>query len=463
MKKAMSDFFRKVTNNLGIKLLSLILAVMVWLVVVSIDNPVKDQNFTQIPVSVLNGEVFENEGKAYEVADSSRYVTVTVRAERMVLSQLSRDDFSASIDMNNYSNGRVPITVKANRLADRIVSLTPRTSYATVRVEELGTKQFSIDYEITGTPADGYTVGEVSLANNVVRVQGPQSIVDTIDRALVRVSTQNMTRDMRTEAPIIFIDRNGEEVDTDNLELSRSTVSVSVGIWKDKELAVSYSYTGTPAEGFAATGKVNATINTITVGGDPEVLKNMSSINIPSSEIDITGATESVSKTIDVSAYLPSGLYISDNEDDTISTVTVEVIAMSLLNVEVPVSNITIDNIPEGTEVHIGGGATSVVTSVRGLPEVLASVNGTMLTGRINMNDVKVKNGIQTWTTGLYDADVVFAYPEGVYSSGVTATVKVFVQAGNAGNAEPHRETQPLQGNPLPAETISANDTEQQN
>ena len=429
MKKRISSFFSGATNNLWLKLLALLLAVMIWLVVVSIDNPVKDQNFTQIPVGVLNGEVFEAAGEAYELAEASKYVTVTVRAERMVLSQLSRDDFTATIDMNNYSNGRVPINVKANRLADRIMSITPRTAYASVHVEELGTKQFSIDYEITGTPADGYSVGNVTLASNVVRVQGPESQVDTIDRAIVRVSAQGMTRDMRTEAPIVFIDRNGEEVDTTNLELSRSTISVSVEIWEDKEVSVTYGYTGTPAEGFAATGKINATINTVTVGGDPEVLSTMASISIPSTEIDITGATENVMKTIDVSAYLPQGISIANEQDETVSTVTVEVVAMSLLNVEVPTSNITIENAPEGFTVHIGGGATSVVTSVRGLPEILASVNGTMLTGHIDMDDVKIKNNIDEWTTGLYDADVTFAYPEGIYSSGVTSIVKVFVQS----------------------------------
>ena len=432
MKKRISSFFSGATNNLWLKLLALLLAVMIWLVVVSIDNPVKDQNFTQIPVSVLNGEVFEAAGEAYELAEASKYVTVTVRAERVVLSQLSRDDFTATIDMNNYSNGRVPISVKANRLADRIISITPRTAYASVHVEELGTKQFSIDYEITGTPAEGYSVGNVTLASNVVRVQGPESQVETIDRAIVRVSAQGMTRDMRTEAPIVFIDRNGEEVDTTNLELSRSTISVSVEIWEDKEVPVTYSYSGTPAEGFAATGKINATINTITVGGDPEVLSTMASVSIPSTEIDITGATENVMKTIDVSAYLPQGISIANEQDETVSTVTVEVVAMSLLNVEVPSSNITIENAPEGFTVHIGGGATSVVTSVRGLPEILASVNGTMLTGHIDMDDVKIKNNINEWTTGLYDADVTFAYPEGIYSSGVTTIVKVFVQSDAA-------------------------------
>ena len=256
---------------------------MIWLVVVSIDTPVKDQNFTQIPVTVLNGDVFEAAGQSFELADSSTTVTVTARAERSVLSQLSRDDFSATVDMANYSNGRVPISVKANRLSDRILSITPRTAYAVVQVEDLGSKQCSIDDEISGEPAEGYSVGDVILASNVVRVQGPESIVETIDKAMVRVSAQGMTRDMRTETPIVFIDRNGEDMDTSRLELSRSSVSVTVEIWEDKEIPITYGYSGTPAEGFATTGNLSATINTIELSGNPDALAGVGSITIPSS------------------------------------------------------------------------------------------------------------------------------------------------------------------------------------
>lgn len=446
MKKRMSGFLNIFTKNVWLKALALILAVMIWLVVVSIDNPVKDQSFTQIPVTVLNGQVFEAEGQAYELSDSSSYVTVVARAERSVLSQLSRDDFSASIDMTNYANGRVPISVKANRLSDKIVSLTPKTAYAVVDVEELGTKQFSIDYEITGEPAEGYSVGNVSLTSNVVRVQGPESIVETIDRAIVRVSVQGMTRDMRTETPIVFIDRNGEDMDTGRLELSRTSVSVTVEIWSNREIPVTYSYVGTPAEGFATTGNLSATIDTIELSGDPESLSGVGSITVPSSEIDISGATENYKTTVDISAYLPAKTKPADEEMDTHSTVTVEIVAMNLKNVEVPISNISIENVPDGFTAVIGEGALSVVTSVRGLPDVLASVDGSMLTGKINMDDVKTKNGLDQWITGIYDADVTFAYPEGVYGSGVTATTKVFIRAGEEGLIH-------VENNPAAAET----------
>ncbi|MCR5774224.1 MAG: hypothetical protein K6G42_03980, partial [Lachnospiraceae bacterium] len=321
-------------------------------------------------------------------------------------------------------------------LSDKIISLNPRTPYAIVDVEELGTKQFSIDYEITGEPAEGYSTGDVTLASNVVRVQGPMSLVETIDKALVRISVQGMTRDMRTDTPIVFVDRNGDDVDVNRLELSRSSVSVTAEIWANKEVAISYGYTGTPAEGFATTGKLSATLTEIELSGNPEALSGVSSITVPSSEIDITGATENITTTIDVAAYLPANTRPVDITMDTHSSVTVEVVAMNLMNVEVPVSNITIESIPEGVTAGISPNTLTVVTGIRGLPEVLATVDGSMLTGRIDMDAVKEKNGITEWVPGIYDAEIVFAYPEGVYSSGVATTVSVLVQSVGGGIPE---------------------------
>lgn len=44
-------------NNWGLKILSFLLAVMLWLIVVNIDDPVTTQTFNNIPVAVTNAEV----------------------------------------------------------------------------------------------------------------------------------------------------------------------------------------------------------------------------------------------------------------------------------------------------------------------------------------------------------------------------------------------------------------------
>ncbi len=418
----------KLVDNLLLKILALILGLLIWIVVVSIDNPVRTQIFTSIPVNIENEEIMEKEKKAFEVAESSKTVSVSVRAERTILDQLSRDNFTATIDLANYSDGRVPINVRATRYADRITSVTPRTPYAIVTVEDLGQRQFTIEAEVTGDVSEGYSIGDVEVVNNLVRVSGPESVVSTIDRAVARVSVQGITRDIRTESKIEFYDKNGNGVSTEGLELSRTDTNIKVSIWSNKEVPVSYSYTGIPAEGYAATGNIIATINNVILKGTAASLSGVDSVDIPAAAVDITGADNNYTAVVDIDMYLPAGVDFANIDDNTISNVTVEIQALDMINVEVPLSNVTIDNVPEGLSAAIAGAGPLVVVSIRGLSTALSDVNPAMITGRIDLKEIAKNLGVEQLGAGVYDTDIAFTYPEGIYSGNTAVTVQVVLQ-----------------------------------
>ena len=48
-------------------------------------------------------------------------------------------------------------------------------------IEDMKRTQFVINTNISGEPADGYVVGTVTPSQNVVRVSGPESIINQID------------------------------------------------------------------------------------------------------------------------------------------------------------------------------------------------------------------------------------------------------------------------------------------
>ncbi len=433
----LAGLWKKLINNIGLKIISLVAGLLIWIVVVGIDNPMKTQVFTGIPVNVENASVMEEAGKAYEVAETNRTVSISVRAERSVLNRLSRDNFTASIDLKDYSDGKVPINVKANRYADKITSITPRTTYANVAVENLGQKQFGIEAEITGEVPEGYSVGTVVVNNNIVRVSGPESIVNSIERAVVKVSVQGMTRDIRTESNIEFYDSDGIAVNTEDLELSRTDSEVTVAIWTNKNIPVVYGYTGIPADGYAATGNIMASINDIDVTGEREDLNVIDSISIPGTVIDITGADSSVNVKVDIADYLPGGISVAASDsEDTISDVAIEIQPLSEINVEVPMSNITVENVPAGMTAFAGTPGEVVVVSVRGLAATLSGINPAMITGRVDLNEVAVAQNITEWKSGVYDANVIFTYPEGVYSGNTGAVVKVVLRTEDTISAD---------------------------
>ncbi|MCR4743738.1 MAG: hypothetical protein K5894_00740 [Lachnospiraceae bacterium] len=426
-------FLKKLTENASIKLLSVICAILLWMVVVSIDNPLMSLPFSPIPVTVVNADVLEDSGKAFELSDSSRSVTVTVRAERSILSELSRDDFVATVDMSELEGNRVPIEVKATKYSDKIESITSKTEYATVYTENLESSQFRLQAETTGEPADGYAVGSTSLATNVVRVKGPESVVSTIDKAEVKINVSNMNSEIHSTEKIILYDKYGNAVNAAPLKMSIEETGVTVLIYKTKDINVKAGYSGAPAEGYVVSGYATPSKSTITVMGTKSALAEISSVTIPSDAVNVDGATSKVSKTVDISDYLPSGVFVVDSEENAEVTVSVNVEALQSSIVEIPNSNITITNLPNGMSASLTEPQGTCAVSLSGLSDALAAVNPATITGAADLALYKQSKGIDSLSSGVYDVNVAFILPSGVTMNG-TATVSVVITGMESGS-----------------------------
>lgn len=81
---------KKLTANLGLKILAVLISVVIWFIVVNINDPVDKTVFRNVPVEILNADVITNEGKVYEVLDGSDTIDVTVLAKRSILDALGK-------------------------------------------------------------------------------------------------------------------------------------------------------------------------------------------------------------------------------------------------------------------------------------------------------------------------------------------------------------------------------------
>lgn len=425
MIDAILTFIKKLTGNLGLKIISLGLAFLLWLFVVSIENPVMTLSFTSIPVTIENADVMEAQGKAFELADSSRTVTVTVKAERSVLSELSRDNIKASVDMTELEGSRVPIAVRSSRYSDRIQAINPAKEYANVVIEDLSHAQYRIVVETVGSVPAGYAVGSTSVANNVVRVSGPESIVSSIAEAKVRINVSGMTSEIHTDVPILLLDEDGDPVDTASLEISQTQASASAEIWKVVEIPIHAGFTGTPAPGYLATGAVSVDPSSVFVTGDNAALSSATSITIPSTKLDITGAIGNMSADVNISSLLPAGVYLDTSRSDSIVSVTAEVVEASATVLQIPYSNLTPAGLPEGMVIGNDMATSLVAVTVRGLQSDLDALNGSSITGTLDLSGLPVnENG--TVTPGSYAGEVVLALPQGVTQD--TAVAHVLLQ-----------------------------------
>ena len=61
----------RLTKNLGLKILSVLIALGLWMIVVSINNPKITTTLGPVPVEVANANVITNEQKVYEVLEGT--------------------------------------------------------------------------------------------------------------------------------------------------------------------------------------------------------------------------------------------------------------------------------------------------------------------------------------------------------------------------------------------------------
>ena len=116
---------KRLTNNLLLKILSLVIAFTLWFVVINIDDPVDEKSFSNIKVNMINTNVLTDQNKVYEVIDDTDVVRVKVEASRSLLDNLSASDIVAEADFANVTaNNTVEIKFYSLRSNDEIRSIT---------------------------------------------------------------------------------------------------------------------------------------------------------------------------------------------------------------------------------------------------------------------------------------------------------------------------------------------------
>ena len=102
-------------NNLGLKLLSVFVAILIWLMVVNVDDPEKTKAFvipeqriqmTNVEEAQASAEQNQDGKKVYSVVrddDESGNVTVYVTARRSVLDKITSADITVSANMQNMT------------------------------------------------------------------------------------------------------------------------------------------------------------------------------------------------------------------------------------------------------------------------------------------------------------------------------------------------------------------------
>lgn len=409
---------QKLTKNFGLKVMAFVFSLFLWLIVVNVDDPVTQQTFSNIPVSLENQDIITQQGNVYQVLDGQN-VTAVISARRSVLQDIESDDIIATADVKEMDTdtGLIPVEIS-------VANLTAGRDYQTaasvpnnlrIQVEKSGKKVLSLTASTNDVSTrDGYIIGNTTVSPEKVTITGAESQIEEIDRAVAYVEASGLSKDTDLTAELRLLDKNGNILDQNQLtnNLGEDGITVHLEILGSKSVPLNFGVSGTPAEGYQYVG-VSSEPESVVIYGTQDVLNEIDSIDIPDSKINIDGAAENVETSIDITPYLPEGVSLGDEVTGTvIATALIEEEGMR--TIDFLVSSVKINNLSDELQVSYQPDA-EVSLQFRGDQESLDTLD--------IRNAVSVDLSAYT-QPGTYEVPVEVIVPDGItFMEGATVTL----------------------------------------
>lgn len=428
---------RKITDNIPLKIMSVAVAVVLWLIVVNIDNPIGTNYYTINDVELINKEYVESSdtiGKMCMPEQNQDSVKIAITASKKIRDKIKVTDISAVADLQQAVSldtdpVMVPITVTCSvpGVSSNDIKVTPQN--LSVNLDEKETQEFVVNVSRGDTkPGKDYEVGSLTANPEKVRITGPKTLVNKIDKVNATIELDGNTQDFTQDVNLTIIDKNQEALSDSEMNSLRiennAKVVVTARLWKIRQgVGISASYVGTPADGYEV-GSVKTVPDTISVAGSTEGLESLAEnnnvITIPADSIDISGESQDVEKKISLNNLLPDNVKLtSDSSEDV--WVTVNILPVGSKEFDIPTKNIEVKNKPDDLQVTFDTAQIElrIKSDTKNMDDLDAQ------------KDIKLSIDLDGKKEGNYEVPVKVVLPDG-YETVEDVTTEVVISSGTA-------------------------------
>ena len=428
---------RKITDNIPLKIMSVAVAVVLWLIVVNIDNPIGTNYYTINDVELINKEYVESSdtiGKMCMPEQNQDSVKIAITASKKIRDKIKVTDISAVADLQQAVSldtdpVMVPITVTCSvpGVSSNDIKVTPQN--LSVNLDEKETQEFVVNVSRGDTkPGKDYEVGSLTANPEKVRITGPKTLVNKIDKVNATIELDGNTQDFTQDVNLTIIDKNQEALSDSEMNSLRiennAKVVVTARLWKIRQgVGISASYVGTPADGYEV-GSVKTVPDTISVAGSTEGLESLAEnnnvITIPADSIDISGESQDVEKKISLNNLLPDNVKLtSDSSEDV--WVMVNILPVGSKEFDIPTKNIEVKNKPDDLQVTFETAQIElrIKSDTKNMDDLDAQ------------KDIKLSIDLDGKKEGNYEVPVKVVLPDG-YETVEDVTTEVVISSGTA-------------------------------
>ena len=426
MKK---NLLAKLTDNLALKIISVIIAVVIWYVVVDYNDPIVQRSISGVEVQVRNASYVANGKRVYHIDDQYKSISVIVEGNRSVVNGLTASDITVTadltqiVDMESTPYVYVPLAVSCPGISREDITL-PRETIP-ITIEDIASQEFAISVDTGGTrPDKNYEIGSMRSSMDTVVISGPKSIISTIESVVAEINVNGMTESGAVTAELKIYDTADNELSETTLEDDLSfdgsgvpDIEVQVELWKKRSgIRFRVETQGEPADGYQISG-ITTTPEEITVAGTDRALEQLKQegnvITIPGELISVKGISRDQEFTeIQISDLLPEDLMLASNASETV-TVRVAVLPLGSQEFDLDVDQITTNGLDP--DLTVSYSSAELAVRVQGTEQDLEELKASEIGASIDLTGK---------TEGDYTLPVNISLPDG-YELVETATINV--------------------------------------
>ena len=309
--KELKNWFLK---NIDIKLLSIFLAIILWLYIAGGENPMVE-NFIDISLTQTNL------GEDLVIKEFPANVSVGIRGPKNIINNISSHQINGIVNFSEISKEglyklKVEVTPPKKTQITRIIP-----SEIKVEVEKVLTKEVEVEYSLIGVPEKGHSLTDEPQFNpSKVEIISAQSVLENIKQIICAIDISGIKEDLSKKINVKAVDVNGNEVKEVKIEPDIVEVSISLTRgYPEKQLTVKPKIIGKPAPGYYIS-EILSNPDEIKIFGNYSKISNIEFLEtIP---IDVSGITKTLS--VKVPPALEEGLNIVEGEVELIE-VTIQV------------------------------------------------------------------------------------------------------------------------------------------
>lgn len=424
MKSLLKTIRNLLTDNVLLKVASLIFAAIIWIAVVNVNDPTKTVTIYNVPISILDSKIITDNNQVYSI-NNKLTVNVTVTGRRSIISNMTEDNFSATASFTQMSStNAIPVVVKLRNGLEKRVSIDNQSQTSlSVDIEELQTKSYDIETNILGDVAQNYVMGTVILGKNKVDIIAPESVHERIAHVRVDVDVSGAQDDIDQKLAIKVFDDKGERIKASeqvSLTLSQNKVKAFAVVNKLKRVPIKYELSGNPGSGYDVVNHFTDP-EEVTICGKTNVIDSINELTITGDVLDVTGMRENREININLEDYLPEGIVLINDPNIKL---TIEVEGDIYKNYTINSSDISIVNIPANYTANIV--TSQIQVTLYGKEEFINKVS------RAELNPVIDVKGL---LEGEHNVEVELTIPDNTTISG-SVSVRVKMKINKTDNTQ---------------------------